>query len=408
VPSSKHDERTNFRLKLETVLFSIYYPADKTNQSTKASPKWVQNIDLISVGIAAGTGGSVDAQLVKIGLQALAGSAIIPVFTDVPIINATGYPVFVFSHGDTTLPEWYSHYLGSIAADGNVVAAITHRDGSNAGSIVEINGLPSRNVTYITPDQVSPAVNTTGLAMLERTFRQAEVDETIRVLKAINNGQGAEVYQKSSRGDGQTLADWQGRLNFDNLVLGGHSFGATSALDSIQHRETSEYTVRAGLVLDPGKESGPLSTNIQVPILIPDSDAWSSQQTEFFGANHFDVVKSIAETSLNASDAGWFLTLLGTAHTSITDAGLIAGSSLLSLFDNGAANATLDPATAIEKYVNVSTEFFRYLKNGTTSGILANSVTDPIYTVRQPNSSTPGNESSYWEIHVAPIAKYVK
>ncbi len=88
--------------------------------------------------------------------------------------------------------------------------------------------------------------------------------------------------------------------------------------------------MRVVLVLDPGKDSGPLSTNIRVPILILESDAWSSQQTLFFGANHFGVVKSIAETSLNALGAGWFLTLLGTAHTSITDAGLIAGSTLLS------------------------------------------------------------------------------
>jgi platelet-activating factor acetylhydrolase len=219
---------------LETVLFSIYYPADKTNQSAKASPPWLQNIDLISVGIAEGTNGTVDAQLVKIGLQALAGSTIIPVFTDVPIVNATGYPVFIFSHGDTSIPEWYSHYLGSIAADGNIVAAITHRDGSNAGSTVEIKGQPSRNVTYILPDQLSPPVNTTGLAMLERTFRQVEVEETIKVLKAINDGQGDQVYQNSSRGDGQTLAHWQGQLDFDNLVIGGHSFGATSAVSTLK------------------------------------------------------------------------------------------------------------------------------------------------------------------------------
>lgn len=211
-------------------MFSVYYPSDKTNQSTKASPPWLQNIDLISVGIAEGTNGSVGADLVKVGLEALAGSAIIPAFTDVPIVNATGYPVFVFSHGDTSLPEWYSHYLGSIAADGNVVVAITHRDGSNAGSMVEINGQPSKNVSYILPDQVSPAVNVTGLAMLERTFRQAEVEETVRVLEAINNGQGAQVYQNSSRGEGQTLANWQGRLDFSKLVIGGHSFGATSAV----------------------------------------------------------------------------------------------------------------------------------------------------------------------------------
>ncbi|KIW09102.1 uncharacterized protein PV09_00047 [Verruconis gallopava] len=390
--------------QLETVLFSAYYPSSKNNESTKASPPWLQNIDLISLGIAESTNGSVTAQVVKIGLEALAGSAVIPAFTDVPIVNATGYPVFIFSHGDTTLPEWYSHYLGSIAADGNVVVAITHRDGSNAGSVVEIKGQPPKNVTYILPDQLRPPVNATGLAMLQRAFRQAEVEETVRVLKAINDGQGVDVYQSNSRGDGQTLANWKGRLDFDKLVIGGHSFGATSALDTIQSRQVSNSTVRAGLTLDPGKESGPLSTNVQVPILIPDSEAWSSQPSVLFGKDFFTVVKTIAETSLNATNAGWFMTLLGTAHSSITDAGLIAGSSLLSLFDSTAANATLDPATALAKYVNVSLEFFNYLKNGTVSDILAINVTDPTYSIRPPNSSTPGNETSFWEIHVAPIS----
>ena len=96
--------------------------------------------------------------------------------------------------------------------------------------------------------------------------------------------------------------------------------------------------------------------------------------------------------------------LVGTSHSSITDAGLIAGSALLSFFDSGSANATIDPRVAIEQYVNVSTEFMTFLKNGTKGDILASNVTDPSY-VAKPNSSKPGNDLSYWEIHVAPISK---
>lgn len=211
-------------------MFSIYYPADRNNQSTKASPPWIQNLDLISTGIAQGSNGTVDASLVSLGLGALAGAAVIPAFTDVPIVGSSAYPVFIFSHGDTSLPEWYSHYLGSIAADGNVVVGITHRDGSNAGSQVIINGEPPRNVTYLTPDAILPSVNNTGLAILEREFRQAEVEEVVRVLKEINDGGGESVYRNSSRGDGETLANWAGRLDFEHLVIGGHSFGAVSAV----------------------------------------------------------------------------------------------------------------------------------------------------------------------------------
>jgi platelet-activating factor acetylhydrolase len=148
-----------------------------------------------------------------------------------------------------------------------------------------------------------------------------------------------------------------------------------------------------------------LSTDVQVPILIADSEVWSAEPAELDGQDHFTTVKGIAETSLGASNAGWFLTLLGTAHVSITDAGLIAGQTLLSVFDPSAANATLEPAMAIERYVNASVEFFRYLKTNTAAGILAVNVTDPEYVRRPANSSTPGDEASYWEIHVAPVAK---
>ena len=161
----------------------------------------------------------------------MAGSAVILAYADVPIVGDTSYPVYVFSHGDTSLPEWYSHYLGSIAADGNVVVAITHRDGSNAGSQIILKGQEgARNVTYITPSSVLPRVNSTGLAMIQREFRQAEVEDVVYVLKEINDGRGEAVYQNNSRGDGAGLGDWSGRLDLNALVIGGHSFGATSAV----------------------------------------------------------------------------------------------------------------------------------------------------------------------------------
>lgn len=345
-----------------------------------------------------------DASLIKLGLGALAGNAEIPAYVDVPIVGNSPYPVFIFSHGDTSLPQWYSHYLGSIAADGNIVVAITHRDGSNAGSQIIINGEPSvRNVTYLTPDMLVPNINATGLAMIERQFRQAEVEEVVRVLKEINDGRGEEVYRNSSRGDGQGFADWAGLFDLNNLVIGGHSFGAASALDSIQTGTVSETPVRAGLLLDPGKESGPLSTNIQTPILIANSEAWSAEPADLYGEDYFTAVRGIATTSLNASNAGWFMTLLGTAHVSITDAGLIAGTSLLTLFDPAAANATLEPLVSIDRNVQASIEFLRFLKNGTVGRVLALNVTDPEYAIRATNISTPDDVASQWEVHVAPV-----
>ena len=219
-------------LQLSTVLFNIYYPADKNNQSTKASLPWIQDLPLIAQGIADGSNGTVDAGLVSLGLGALAGNAVIPAFTDVPITGDGPYPVYVFSHGDTSLPEWYSHFLGSVAADGNVVVAITHRDGSNAGSQIIIKGGNPKNVTYITPDMLLPKLDQAKLITIQRQFRQAEVDDVVKVLSQINDGQGMDIYANNSRGDGEGLGSWSRKLDLTKLVVGGHSYGATSSVST--------------------------------------------------------------------------------------------------------------------------------------------------------------------------------
>jgi platelet-activating factor acetylhydrolase len=45
-------------------------------------------------------------------------------------------PLVVFTHGMAGMSQSYSHYLGSIASYGYVVAAVEHRDGSGPGTIV--------------------------------------------------------------------------------------------------------------------------------------------------------------------------------------------------------------------------------------------------------------------------------
>lgn len=61
-------------------------------------------------------------------------------------------------------------------------------------------------------------------------FRQAEVEETMRVLKHINAGHGDKVFSQNTRGEGQHLKHWRDRLAVDNATIGGHSFGATLAV----------------------------------------------------------------------------------------------------------------------------------------------------------------------------------
>lgn len=58
-------------------------------------------------------------------------------------------PCVVFTHGMAGMSQSYSHYLGSIASHGYVVAAVEHRDGSGPGSIVHYPDGGERYVWHI-------------------------------------------------------------------------------------------------------------------------------------------------------------------------------------------------------------------------------------------------------------------
>ena len=239
------------------------------------------------------------------------------------------------------------------------------------------------------------------MVLEQRSFRQAEVEETVTVLQSLNAGRGQQVHQNNSRGEGQYLTSFADRLDFTSLVMGGHSFGATLALQALSD---SSIPAKAGLAFDPGKSSGPLNSNFSQSVLIPDSEAWSSEPALFYGQQHFDVVKEIAQSALNRTGSSWFMTLLGTAHSSITDAPLLVGSSLLGFFDPTSVNISLgSPATNIQQYVTVSMEFFGFLRNGTRSGILASNVTAPEFVAISLNATNAQGSFDGWEIHVAPV-----
>jgi len=246
------------------------------------------------------------------------------------------------------------------------------------------------------------AGNATELILEQRSFRQAEVEETFKVLQSINNGLGQAVYNNNSRNEGKTLSSWQNHLDLKHLVMGGHSFGATLALQVLSD---PSVPANGGLTFDPGKSSGPLNSDFNQSVVIPDSEAWSAEPSEFYGKQHFEVVKSIAQSSLNKTGAGWFMTLLGTSHTSISDAPLLIGS-LLSLFDPTSSNVTLGNAEAnIQQYVNVSADFFEFLVNGSNSGVLASGITTPEFEIINPNATNVAGIFDGWEVHVAPSAK---
>jgi len=389
-----------YAFKLDTVYFTLYYPITPGTKSNKPQHPWLPPPkDLIAQGLSNSIGGSVSAGLIQIGFSAFANNLTIPAEVDAPLLPGTSkLPIMTFSHGNPTMSQWYSQFYGEVASHGIVVAAVTHRDASSPATQVKFKNGTFYNLVALTSAQVNPLMDDAEFHLKQLEMRQKELNEATRVLSSINEGNGSSISDANSRGEGQDLGSWKDRLDLANIIIAGQSFGANTVLRYL-NESNPVLAPGAGAAFDPGKDSGPFPTiSKQVPLLIPDSEEWSAIPTNFYGKPHFDVVKSIAETSLSATNATWFFTLLGTTHVSISDVGVIA-SSFAQFFTNSTQFLQLDPKYAIRQFSYVTIDFATFLQNRTLrNGLLASNVTYPNFQLF-PNVNALNNP---WEVHVAP------
>ncbi|GAB7362620.1 hypothetical protein MBLNU230_g2932t1 [Neophaeotheca triangularis] len=406
-------------LQLETVLFSLYYPSVEGARSDQAHHTWIPKpVGLHGEGYARFIHANnwFTNSVFTFGLWALAGGNAIPAKVDVPIHGTArpshesrglaeqpdddyglpAFPVIVFSHGMASSRTSYTQWCGELASRGFVVAAIEHRDGSGPGSIMMKSDGTVKNIYHVSPDDVDPAPEVSAFKQMQLDMRQAEVEETVRVLRSINAGDGAAIFESSPRKEGRDLQDWTNRLNMDHVVVAGHSYGATLALQALKGSPSDERPFKGGIILDPGKQSGPLNHDIDVPVAIVHSESWSSKHSIFQGRAHFEVVKELTEGVLERVKYAWFVTSKGTSHPSVTDAPLIEPFLL-----SWTTGASIDVKDGISQYVKIAQEFMQYLDDGHRRGILAEEVTHPEYN-KQEREDVPKSISKFWQIHVAP------
>jgi platelet-activating factor acetylhydrolase len=394
--------------ELETVLFRVYYPTNKGATSSKSKHLWVPKpISLTAEGYAkfAHFNNFVSRPLFTFVLWAIAGRIRSPAQVDVPLLDSENnhFPVMVFSHGMASSRTDYTHYCGELASRGHIVAAIEHRDGSCPGSMIKIIDEREKRLLMFRESELfsDPPMDTTKIKEEQLAFRQAEIEETIAVLASIHSGRGDAVFMSNSRREGSHLKDWEARLNMTQITIGGHSYGATGALQALKGATSSKNIAIGGIALDPGKGSGPLNHDIDVPTLVIHSNSWSSSHSMFFGRPHFDTVKDLVQGVLDRVGASWFMTSIGTSHPSVTDAPLI--EPLLLSWTTG---ATIDVKEGVNQYVKVTMDFFAFLRDHERRGILNETVTHPQYDQdkrgKERKKEMSKEISKYWQIHVAP------
>jgi platelet-activating factor acetylhydrolase len=176
--------------QLSTLAVTLYYPSSLPTAPPSSRPwarPWLpQPVSLIGTGYArlAGITFKPLQPVFTFLLWALGSTTVIPGVVDAPILSGAekvmlddgagvgGFgkilhaaeqehqelkrtedigtlPCVVFTHGMAGMSQSYSHYLGSIASHGYVVAAVEHRDGSGPGTIVHYPDGKEREVWHM-------------------------------------------------------------------------------------------------------------------------------------------------------------------------------------------------------------------------------------------------------------------
>jgi hypothetical protein len=120
--------------------------------------------------------------------------------------------------------------------------------------------------------------------------------------------------------------------------------------------------------------------------------------------SHFDTVKSLANASAANTGKGYFMTLLGASHTTITDATIIS-AQLAGFFGSTAFNATISAQDALNQYVTVSQEFINKIAGNSADMTILNSPAAfgefGVVTNQSALDATPQTVKRVWEIHVS-------
>lgn len=318
------------------------------------------------------------------------------------------FPLMLFTHGLGGTRTTYSAICGEYASYGWICCAIEHRDGSGPRSFVNYgDGRPARVVDYVTSldgrnDTSNDVPTDHALRNAQIRMRKCEIDALYRIMCRINDGKGEEVAETnlrvkpgaaivggSTRGTkGVDWSTWAGRMQVDNVILCGHSFGAATTISILRTPRMLTY-VKYGILLDCWAQGLPPHAMedeqeaIGAPVL-----AMGSESFLYWEENlklMFDLARRTTTAERRDAQKMWMFTLRGSFHLSFSDFGLLWPHLFKMLF-----NTSIDPQRAIDVIINASMEFFKEVmpervsrwNRGSDEGLLATPISDAWRNVR--------------------------
>ncbi|OMJ22961.1 Platelet-activating factor acetylhydrolase [Smittium culicis] len=203
-------------------------------------------------------------------------------------------PVAIFSHGLAGNRTTYSAICREMASYGVVVLALEHRDGSASASYLATKdtALPYHDFSHymnstnkangsIKNDSDQNKIEEFGPERLE--FQQKKLNSRVReIYETVTELHRLSTDVSDSQSKNSNLFHKLGlstRLDFDQMVIVGHSFGSASALEAIDSNTNIKYTknnkspFKAAIVLDPWMFAVDRSNpRIEIPTLIVRSE----------------------------------------------------------------------------------------------------------------------------------------
>ena len=300
-------------LDVDTVLFTLFYPTDQQHMATGTGMGWLESPRIKSAaGLLKYAG--IPTYLAPLSLLPLYSVAVqrVPAAHEAPLADADGgvLPLVLFSHGLGGSRTAYSTFCTSLAAQGAVVAAIEHRDGSASNTNIapsSSSGSSSGSSTskiYVRPDEVSPKPADPLIFRREQlVHRQKEVLAVLAVLRRIAAGEPTVSLRSPAKAE-ELLPAFQGRLDAAAPWMCGHSFGGATAIELVRNQSATAPTFSCAILLDPWVEPVDNEKGVNVPLYTINSEHFTCWKT------HMASLLGIARQSYAAAGRrGWLATL---------------------------------------------------------------------------------------------------
>ncbi|CAJ2500428.1 Uu.00g032810.m01.CDS01 [Anthostomella pinea] len=400
-------------LRMDTVLFAMYYPCDTSSYASKrkkpSRATWLPRPRIqtcngfakfygvsdipVTAYIAATTmftklpvyrNANLADKLVDAAQEEAVATDSQNTLTGAENVNPK-FPVIIFSHGLGGSRTCYSAVCGELASNGFVVIALEHRDGSGARSYVNVppdgdlagtlktgntDATDHYQLDYLFPEDnaidTAPH-NTQGVDTVLRNaqieMRMAEIEEAYYTLEMINNGEGELVRKTNLRKQGNAgssskglanieWSSWEGRMFLRNVTAMGHSFGGATTVQVTRQEDRFPW-IGQGILLDAwGPATPKLGEVAHSPLQKP--ILMINSEAFMHWPENFQRLDDIGREARDGGALCWMLTIKGSAHLSQSDFALLYPHWISLLM-----KAVTDPRRAIYLTVNASMEFLK-------------------------------------------------